>query len=119
MEIDIYVWHVPDCRHRDDRLSRKCKCRKWFYISPDDRRISAGTRSWEQAVIKARQLLRDALNETKSARVDGKTIRQAVKLYSEDKHEPSLSTGWEYKLTREMNDLVDWSEKQGLLSLPE
>ncbi len=117
--IDIYVRHVPDCPQRANRLSRKCKCRKWFYISPDGRRVSAGTRSWEQAENKARQLLRDALNTTKAACVVGKSIRQAVSLYLEDKHQQALSTSREYKLTREMNELAGWSQKQGLLTLPE
>jgi adenylate kinase family enzyme len=43
--------HTPECPKRADRYWKRCKCRKALYFCEGgkDRRVSARTRSWEQA----------------------------------------------------------------------
>jgi integrase len=49
--ITVYTRHTPECPKRTDRYWKRCKCRKALYICEGgkDRRVSAKTRSWEQA----------------------------------------------------------------------
>ena len=51
--VSVFTRHTSDCPHKNDRYykGKGCRCRKSLYINEDgkDRRISAKTRSWEQA----------------------------------------------------------------------
>jgi integrase/recombinase XerD len=53
--ISVFTRHAPDCSKKSNRYERRCKCRKWLYIFEGGKahRVSAGTRSWEQAQIRA------------------------------------------------------------------
>lgn len=58
--LSVYTRHSPDCEHRDDINWRRCRCVKWIQgVTADGRgsiRVTAKTRSWEQAEAKARQM---------------------------------------------------------------
>jgi integrase/recombinase XerD len=64
--ISVYTRHSPDCPKKTDKNWKRCRCRKWLYIfeGGEDRRVSAGTRSWEQAEEVA-QAERDRRNPVK------------------------------------------------------
>jgi integrase len=49
--ITVYTRHAPECPKRTDRYWKRCNCRKALYTCEGgkDRRVSAKTRSWEQA----------------------------------------------------------------------
>lgn len=49
--VTVYTRHTADCPKRDNRYWKRCKCRKSLYIYEKgrDRKVSAKTRSWEQA----------------------------------------------------------------------
>ena len=49
--ITVYTRHTLECPKRADRYWKRCKCRKALYICEGgkNRRVSAKTRSWEQA----------------------------------------------------------------------
>jgi integrase/recombinase XerD len=49
--VSVYTRHTTDCPKKADRNWKRCQCRKWLYIFEEgqDRRMTAGTRSWEQA----------------------------------------------------------------------
>lgn len=51
--VTVFVRHSPTCSHEEDRYYRGkgCNCVKALYIYEDgrDRKVSAKTRSWEQA----------------------------------------------------------------------
>src|ERR1035438_10489614 len=86
MEAIVYTQHSPKCPHKSKRYYRKCNCRKWIYFSRQRRRVTAQTRSWEQAERKARQLT----GEATAADYGGQTVREAVKLFLEDKAQQAL-----------------------------
>lgn len=111
----VYTKHSATCSHKRDRYWRRCNCRKWLYIPLERRRIPAGTRSWEQAERKARQLS----GEATAAATDGQTITEAVKLFLDDKHQQAISDNWERKLKRELHSLRDWCTRKGLVLLSE
>jgi integrase/recombinase XerD len=111
----VYTKHSLNCPHKADRHWRRCRCRKWIYIPIERRRIPAQTRSWEQAERKARQLA----GEATAADANGQTVREAVKLFLEDKKQQALSPNWEYKLKRELQSLDDWCIRKGLVLLSE
>jgi integrase/recombinase XerD len=115
METVVYTKHSPKCPQKSNKFFRRCKCRKWIYISRERKRIAAKTRSWEQAERQARQLT----GEATAADYGGQTVREAVKLFLEDKHEQALSKNWEGKLKREMVSLDEWSTRKGLVLLSE
>jgi hypothetical protein len=54
--VSVFTRHSSDCPKRDDRNWKRCRCRKWLYIfeAGQDRRMTAGTRSWEQTELVAR-----------------------------------------------------------------
>ena len=58
--LSVYTRHSPDCENRDDINWRRCRCTKWIQgVTADGRgpiRVTAKTRSWEQAEAKARQM---------------------------------------------------------------
>lgn len=114
METVVYTKHSPKCPQKS-KFFRRCKCRKWIYISRERKRIAAKTRSWEQAERQARQLT----GEATAADYGGQTVRQAVTLFLEDKAEQALSKNWEGKLKREMASLDEWSTRKGLVLLSE
>jgi integrase/recombinase XerD len=111
----VYTKHSLKCPHKADRHWRRCRCRKWLYIPIERRRIPAQTRSWEQAERKARQLA----GEATAADTNGQTVREAVKLFLEDKNQQALSPNWEYKLKRELQSLDSWCVRKGLVLLSE
>ena len=111
----VYTKHSLNCPHKADRHWRRCRCRKWIYIPIERRRIPAQTRSWEQAERKARQLA----GEATAADTNGQTVREAVKLFLEDKNQQGLSPNWEYKLKRELQSLDTWCVRKGLVLFSE
>ena len=49
----VFVRHSADGPHRSDRFFERCRCRKWITLLAANKRLSAGTRSWEEAHRKA------------------------------------------------------------------
>ncbi len=51
--------HDSECSHRGDPTYRRCKCWKYLYIYKNghDKTISAKTRSWDKAELKAREII--------------------------------------------------------------
>ena len=73
----IYTRHAADCSHANDTQWRRCRCPKWLRgILPNGKpiRVSAGTRSWEQAERNARK--KEA--EADPTRIDQVQVRRAT-----------------------------------------
>src|SRR5664280_1823399 len=114
MQVEVYARHSAKCPYRKSRYHRKCRCRKWLSIAGQDKRISAKTRSWEQAERVARELC----GENNSAPA-GRTVSQSVQSYLDDKQQQSLSRNWEGKITRELRSLEAWCNRKAVVMLAE
>ncbi len=55
--LSVYSRHYPPCDHTDIH-HRRCRCPKWIQGLLDGKfiRVSAGTRSWEKAELKVREM---------------------------------------------------------------
>lgn len=89
-------------------------CRKWLNIVGQNKRISAGTRSWEQAERNAREL---AFGDPNKPPVGEQLVNHATRAFIEDKAQQSLSKNWQRKLTSELEDLARWCDGHVMLRL--
>lgn len=112
MQVEVYTRHTPGCQHRANRFSRRCNCRKWLAIVGADKRISAKTRSWEQAEKRAKEMEGGVLPAA-----DG--IRKSVAAYLADKAQQNVSRNFARKLQRELADFSAWCDSKALLAMPE
>ena len=64
--LSVYTRHHPDCAKKDDSAYRRCRCPKWLDGTLPGRsgrfRVSAKTKSWEQAELVARKYENSALS---------------------------------------------------------
>ncbi len=107
MLTDVYVRHSFDCPHRGNRYYKKCRCRKWIAFIGEDKRVSAGTRSWEEAERRARGLAGDSSAHSES-------IADAVRFFIEDQTQQNHSKNWLYKHRRESGQLVDFCARENI-----
>ncbi|HZL68622.1 MAG TPA: site-specific integrase [Candidatus Limnocylindrales bacterium] len=114
MQVEVYARHSAKCPYKKSRYHRKCRCRKWLAIAGQDKRISAKTRSWEQAERVAREL-RGENNPAPT----GRTVSQAVQAYLDDKQQQSLSRNWAGKITRELRSFEAWCNRKAVVMLAE
>jgi len=107
MMTEVYTRHSPGCPHSDNRYHKRCRCRKWIALVGEDKRISAGTRSWEEAERTARRLSDDPSAHSE-------TVVEAVKLFIEDQRQQNHSKNWLYKHTRELTHLAGYCSSEGI-----
>jgi integrase len=113
MLVEVFTRHSESCPHKNNRYYRKCKCRKWLILVDQNKRITAKTRSWEQAEKYAREL-----SEGKAEAIpDGQSVRHAVTAFLDDKKQQSLSGNWTRKLERELLDFLAYCDTKVLLRL--
>lgn len=104
--VTIYVRHTPGCKYEGDEFTKRCNCRKHLRWSKDKKqyRQKAGTRSWAEAEEAKRNL--EAQLTGKSVAVDllptGKTIAQAIGVFTQDKKNQGVSPSVAGKYTREL-----------------
>jgi integrase/recombinase XerD len=107
----VYSRHAADCPKRSDRFWRRCHCIKWIRGIVNDKpiRMSAGTRSWERAEAKAREI--EQRGTRKSIRV---SINEAVKAYLKDEQGRMLAdNSTAQSRTLFERQFVPWTETEG------
>jgi integrase/recombinase XerD len=102
MEAQVFTRHSSDCSHQSDRFYRRCRCRKWIYLAGTRKRIPANTRSWDQAVRKAREMEEEALSP------GGCRVSEAVSLFIASKEQQNSSKDWVDKFRYDLKQLVDF-----------
>jgi integrase len=121
--LSVYTRHSPDCEHRDDINWRRCRCVKWIQgVTADGRgpiRVTAKTRSWEQAEAKARQM-EYAADPNKSVVKPAITIDEAVSSFRADEDGRCLekTTIAQSRSLFEVQ-LLGWVKERGLTLLTE
>lgn len=122
--LNIYTRHSLDCEHHDDMNWRRCRCPKWLRgVLPNGHpiRISAKTRSWEQAEKFARKLEdeTDPLNDDRAV-TTAKTIREAIDLFLKDQVARGLEESSQRKYRTVLkNQLLTWTESHKIALLPQ
>jgi integrase/recombinase XerD len=101
--LTVYTRHHPQCAKKDDTSWRRCRCPKWIDGTLPGRagrfRVSAKTKSWEQAELLARKYEHAALGgeELRSARTLP-TVKEAVAAYLGDAEARGLAHATTQKL---------------------
>ena len=67
--VSVYTRHGEVCDKKADSTWRRCRCMKWLYVNENGKRrqVSAGTRSWDRAQEKARELEDEAKRRAAAA----------------------------------------------------
>lgn len=104
--LSVYTRHHPDCAKKDDSNYRRCRCPKWLDGTLPGRtgrfRVSAKTKSWEQAELLARKYENSALSgeEMKPAKMP--TVKEAVGIFLADAEARGLAPGYPAKTAQHL-----------------
>jgi len=114
--ITIFVRHSTDCKYSGDEFSRRCNCRKHFRWTQGGKqyRQMAGTRTWEEAEEKKRQLQDQLAGRTPETKPEdnARTIQGAIDVFLQDKRVQGVTPGVLGKYTRELDRLRVYCERQ-------
>jgi integrase/recombinase XerD len=121
--LTVYTRHAANCPKKSDPLWRRCHCPKWLTGSlpnrPGHLRMSAKTRSWEQAEQISRKYENKAMDgeDIKSVRTLP-TVKEAVSGYLADAEARGLAEPTVQKLRQIFRkQLVGFADEHGLLFL--
>src|ERR1700733_12445068 len=99
----VYPRHHPNCAKKDDSTYRRCRCPKWLDGTLPGRtgrfRVSAKTKSWEQAELLARKYEQSALggeDDVKAIKLT--TVKEAVGVFLGDAEACGLATATRHPL---------------------
>jgi site-specific recombinase XerD len=124
--ITIFVRHGSDtsgnpCKYAGDEFSRRCNCRKHFRWTQNgtQHRKQAGTRSWEEAEEKKRQLQDQLAGRTPETRAadNVRAVSDAVDLFIKDKRVQGVTAGVVKKYTLELERLSQHCERKGVYTV--
>ena len=117
MNAQPYVRHSQTCPKKADRYWKRCKCRKWIWLSDDgkQRRFSAKTRSWERA----EQLARKMSSGTSLARDEGRArVDGAVAQYLREKESQNVTRDYVRHLVSLLErQFAPWCQQEALVYL--
>lgn len=123
MLITIFVRHSPRCKYLGDEFSKRCNCRKHFRWSVGGKqfRRKAGTRSWETAEQKKREL-EDELSGKKPVaaapeQAQSLMISEAVTTFMKAKENDGLEKPSLQKLQKTCNRIRQFAESSGVFTL--
>ena len=123
--LSVYTRHHPDCAKKDDSNYRRCRCPKWLDGTLPGRtgrfRVSAKTKSWEQAELLARKYEQSALggeDDVKATKLT--TVKEAVGVFLGDAEARGLATATRNKLRSFFEvQLLGFTEERGITFLRE
>jgi len=121
--LTVYTRHTSKCPKKDNPVWRRCRCWKWIMGTvpgrPGSMRVSAKTRSWEQAESLARkyEITAEGGDEVKEARTLP-TVKEAVKGYLADAEARGLAPATIQKLEHIFKkQLLAFSEQHRIIFL--
>lgn len=123
MTVDVFVRHATNCAHKTDRYYKRCRCRKWLYITGSRQPVAAKTRSWDAAVEKARKIEAEYAQANHTPTGGGAplpsgpsdsitTVREAVQAFLANKEAQNVSPNWLQKYRRELPHFAQWCEQK-------
>jgi integrase len=116
VSVKTYVRHKPTCKDiARGEFHQKCACTKWFRYSAGDKqhRVSAGTRTWSLAVLKAAELesrLNGNREESKSTGVTAArpSIEAQIQTFIAAKEAENIQGSTIRKLKYQLNLFLDF-----------
>lgn len=113
--ISVFVRHTPSCKYRDDETWKRCNCRKHLRWSHGGKqyRVSAKTRSWQQAEERKREFEDKfkAGGQPAAVTVDSvKTIAAAIELFLTERRTAGLHESIVKKYARELGRFKQFCE---------
>lgn len=119
--ITIFVRHSEDCKYAGDEFCKRCHCRKHFRWTQNGKqfRRKAGTRSWGEAE-EAKRRLEDQLTGRASENApDVLMLSQAIETFEANKKAQGIKARVLSMYSRELKRLREFSERRGLLTVPQ
>jgi integrase/recombinase XerD len=124
--VTIFVRHSAKngkpCKYADDEFSRSCQCRKHFRWTQNGTqyRRQAGTRSWEEAEDRKRQLEDQLAGRTPEPKPEDNVhpVSEAIDIFIQDKMVKGVTPGVIGKYTLELGRLQCYCERQGVFTVP-
>ena len=118
--ITIFVRHSADCRYNGDEFCKRCTCRKHlrYTIHGKQVRRKAGTRSWEEAERKKRELedqLSGRVPETTAAQ--DQDIQSCIGLFLQDKRNQGITDKVIEKYTSELARLRAYCVRNNVFAI--
>lgn len=119
--LSVYTRHRSDCAKKDDSNYRRCRCPKWLDGTLPGRtgrfRISAKTKSWEQAELLARKYEHAAIGgeDVQAAKNTLLTVKEAVDIFLGDAEARGLAPATLQKLRHIFEaQLVGFANEAGI-----
>lgn len=119
--LSVYTRHRSDCAKKDDSNYRRCRCPKWLDGTLPGRtgrfRISAKTKSWEQAELLARKYEHAAIGgeDVQVAKNTLLTVKEAVDIFVGDAEARGLAPATLQKLRHIFEaQLVSFANEAGI-----
>ncbi len=121
MLITIFVRHSADCKYRGDEFCKRCNCRKhlrWTQSGKQYRR-TAGTRSWEEAEKKKRELEDQLSGRAPQVKADQeqRDTQACIDIFLQDKKNQGITEKVIGKYTRELARLRKFCERQNVFTV--
>jgi len=110
--ITIFVRHAAGCKYAGDEFCKRCRCRKHFRWTQNGTqyRRKAGTRSWEEAENKKRELEDQLAGRAPTTDNAGRVmLADAIETFKSDKKNQGISAGVLGKYARELDRLRDFA----------
>jgi len=117
--VTIFVRHSADCKYGGDEFWKRCNCRKhlrWTQNGKQYRR-KAGTRSWEEAERKKRELEDQLVGRTPTNADEAHYLRDAVDLFLKDKEVQGVTPKVLARYTLELARLRDFCERERVMTV--
>lgn len=113
--ITIFVRHGATCKYKGDEFCKRCNCRKHFRytLHGKQHRKKVGTRSWEEAERKKRELedqLAGRPTESKPEEVR-RYVHECITVFLQDKRNQGVTEKVIGKYTRELARLREYCER--------
>ena len=119
--ITIFVRHSAACKYVGDEFCKRCNCRKhlrWTQRGKQHRR-KAGTRSWEEAEKKKREMEDQLSGKTPevNAEQEQRDLQASIDVFIQDKKNQGITEKVIGKYTRELARLRVYCERQNVFTV--
>jgi integrase/recombinase XerD len=119
--ITIFVRHAADCKYVGDEFCKRCNCKKHFRWTQGGKqhRRKSGTRSWAEAEDLKRRLEDQLAGRAPEKTPDVLLLSQVIETFEANKKAQGIKPRVLSMYSRELRRLCDFSERRGLMTVPQ